>query len=185
MKKKVLSLFLVGAMTAGLVAGCGSSNEGGEASNTVSEGTEAAADGAEGSVTYTNDQIILGVVSETSGDITPSWVNGAGDYTAYQLITGMAPIDCDQDGKWVENPSVLENLEAVDNEDGSKTYTVTIKDGLKFSDGADVTAEDYFYTPAIWASQNKVVSGYEGGIFAPHNTIARAETVTMLYRYYK
>ncbi len=143
MKKKVLSLFLVGAMTAGLVAGCGSSNEGGEASNTVSEGTEAAADGAEGSVTYANDQIILGVVSETSGDITPSWANGAGDYTAYQLITGMAPVEHDQDGKWLENPSVVESIEATDNEDGSKTYTITIKDGLKFSDGTDITAQDY------------------------------------------
>ena len=141
MKKKVLSLFLVGAMTAGLVAGCGSS-EGGETNNAVSEGTEAA-EGAEGSVTYTNDQIILGVISETSGDITPSWANGAGDYTAYQLITGMSPVDYDQEGKWVENPSVVESIEAVDNEDGSKTYTVTIKDGLKFSDGTDITAQDY------------------------------------------
>ena len=143
MKKKVISLFLVGAMTAGLVAGCGNS-ESGEGNNAVSEGTEAtAADGTEGSVTYSNDQIILGVISETSGDITPSWANGAGDYTAYQLIKGMEPVDYDQEGKWVENPSVLEKLEATDNEDGSKTYTVTIKDGLKFSDGTEITAQDY------------------------------------------
>ena len=62
-------------------------------------------------------------------------------------------------------------------------------DGRKAVEGespfVDVTAADYFYTPAIWASQNKVVSGYEDGTFAPYNTIARAETVTMLYRYYK
>lgn len=47
----------------------------------------------------------------------------------------------------------------------------------------DVTNADYFYIPAIWASQNKIVSGYNDGTFAPYNTIARAETVTMLYRY--
>lgn len=142
MKKKVISLFLVGAMTAGLVAGCGSS-ESGEANNTVSDGTEAAVEGTDDSVAYTNDQIILGVISETSGDITPSWANGAGDYTAYKLVIGMAPVDHDKDGKWVENPNVVENIEATDNEDGSKTYTVTIKDGLKFSDGTDITASDY------------------------------------------
>ena len=62
-------------------------------------------------------------------------------------------------------------------------------DGRKPVEGespfSDVTNADYFYTPAIWASQNKIVSGYEDGTFAPYNTIARAETVTMLYRYNK
>ena len=43
----------------------------------------------------------------------------------------MAPIDKDQTGKWIENPAVLEKLDVADNEDGSKTYTVTIKDGFK------------------------------------------------------
>ena len=63
-------------------------------------------------------------------------------------------------------------------------------DGRKAVEGtspfSDVAASDYFCTPAIWAAQNKVVSGYgDGSIFAPYNTIARAETVTMLYRYYQ
>ena len=56
----------------------------------------------------------------------------------------MAPIDKDQTGKWIENPAVLDNLEVTDNEDGSRTYTVKIKDGLKFSDGSDINADDYF-----------------------------------------
>lgn len=142
MKKKLISLFLVGAMTASMVAGCGSNttNEGNNDA-AVDAGTEDVAE--DEAVTYSNKQIILGVVSETSGDITPSWANGAGDYTAYQIVTGMAPVDCDQDGKWVENPSVAESIEAVDNEDGSKTYTVKLKEGLKFSDGTDATAQDY------------------------------------------
>lgn len=58
----------------------------------------------------------------------------------------MAPIDRDQTGKWIENPAVLDNLEVTDNEDGSRTYTVKIKDGLKFSDGSDVNADDYLLT---------------------------------------
>lgn len=149
MKKKLISLFLVGAMTTGMVAGCGSSDKGGNAaegnnnaSDNAVEATETAEEGTS-DVTYSNKQIILGVSSETSGDITPSWVNGAGDYTAYQLITGMAPVSRDRDGKWIQDTYIAENIEATDNEDGSKTYTVTIKDGLKFSDGSDITAEDY------------------------------------------
>ena len=151
MKKKIISLFLVGAMTAGMVAGCGNSGNGSNAAagndsaagdvastEAVEEGTESTFDG-----TYSNKQVILGESTETSGDITPFWVNGASDYDAYKLVTGMAPIENDQTGKWIENPTVLENLEVTDNEDGSRTYTVTIKDGLKFSDGSDINADDY------------------------------------------
>lgn len=151
MKKKLISLFLVGAMTAGMVAGCGNSGNGSNAAagndsaagdvastEAVEEGTESTFDG-----TYSNKQVILGESTETSGDITPFWVNGASDYDAYKLVTGMAPIENDQTGKWIENPTVLENLEITDNEDGSRTYTVTIKDGLKFSDGSDINADDY------------------------------------------
>lgn len=151
MKKKLISLFLVGAMTAGMVAGCGNSGNGsnaaagndsasGDVASTegVEEGTESTFDG-----TYSNKQVILGESSETSGDITPFWVNGASDYDAYKLVTGMAPIENDQTGKWIENPTVLEKLEVTDNDDGSRTYTVTIKDGLKFSDGSDINADDY------------------------------------------
>lgn len=138
MKKKLISLVLVASMVASMAA-CGGNNT--EENNAVSEGTEVAAEGGE--VVYANDQIILGVTSETSGDITPFWANGAGDYTAYQIVTGMAPVEVDSAGKWVQNDTVVESIEAVDNEDGSKTYTVTIKDGLKFSDGSDITAEDY------------------------------------------
>lgn len=141
MKKKLISLFLVGAMTVSMVAGCGSDN--GEGNNAVSEGTEAADAGEAGDVAYANDQIILAVTSETSGDITPSWANGAGDYTAYKLITGTSPVEVDAAGKWVENPNVAENIEVTDNEDGSRTYTVTIKDDLKFCDGSDINADDY------------------------------------------
>lgn len=144
-KKKLISLFLVSAMTTGMVAGCGGNakNEGnnnaavdaGTEEVTAQHGTEATA--------YSNEQIILGVTSETSGDITPYWANGASDYTAYRMVTGMAPIDRDQSGKWVENPNVVDKLETTDNEDGSKTYTITLKEGLKFSDGSAATAEDY------------------------------------------
>lgn len=146
MKKKLISLFLVGAMTASMVAGCGGekAEEGGDAA-VAPEGTEAVAEeGTEdAAATYSNKQVILGVTSETSGDITPYWVNGASDYTAYKLVRGMGPVEVNQDGKWVENPSVAEKIEAVDNADGSKTYTVTLKEGLKFSDGTDATAQDY------------------------------------------
>ena len=51
----------------------------------------------------------------------------------------------------------------------------------------DVPAGKWYETAAQWAYESDIVSGYdleEGKSFAPDNEIARAETVTMLYRYY-
>lgn len=168
MKKKLISLFLVGAMTAGMVAGCGNSGNGSNAAagndsaagdvastEAVEEGTESTFDG-----TYSNKQVIIGESTEPNGDITPYWTNGACDYDAFKLVTGMSPIENDQTGKWIENPTVLENLETTVNEDGSETYTITIKDGLKFSDGSPVTAENYVFFNMFWAS-NEVMTDLE------------------------
>lgn len=154
MKKKLISLFLSCTLIAGMTAGCGSSGNSSDAgkgndsaaSNDVTETTEAQeTETSENTFdgTYSNEQIILGVTSETSGDITPSWANSAGDYTAYKFVVGSTPIELSKEGKWIENPNVAESIEAVDNEDGSKTYTIKIKDGLKFSDGNPITASDY------------------------------------------
>lgn len=184
MKKKLVSLFLVGAMTAGMVAGCGNSGNGNNAAagnnsgaadtdNTV-ESTEAADEESTFDGTYSNKQVILGESSETSGDITPFWANGASDYDAYKIVSqGMEPIVRDQTGKWIENPTVLENLETTDNEDGSKTYTVTIKDGLKFSDGSPVTAQNYVFTNMLCAS-NEFLTDLEASEASAGN-----------YQYYK
>lgn len=186
MKKKLISLFLVGAMTAGMVAGCGNSgngnnaaagNNGGAADTDTDNAVEATETADEESTfdgTYSNKQVIIGDVSETSGDITPHWANGASDYNAYKLVAlGMEPIVNDQTGKWIENPAVLEKLESVDNEDGSKTYTVTIKDGLKFSDGSPITAENYVFTSMLCAS-NEFLTDLEA-----------SEASSGLYQYYK
>lgn len=154
MKKKLISLFLSCTLIAGMTAGCGNSGNSSDAgkgndsaaSNDVTETTEAQeTETSENTFdgTYSNEQIILGVTSETSGDITPSWANSAGDYTAYKFVVGSTPIELSKEGKWIENPNVAESIEAVDNEDGSKTYTIKIKDGLKFSDGNPITASDY------------------------------------------
>lgn len=184
MKKKLISLFLVGAMTTGMVAGCGNSGNGNNAgtgnnsgaSDNAVEATETAEEGEESTFdgTYSNKQVILGESSETSGDITPFWANDASDYDAYKLVAqGMEPIVRDQTGKWIENPTVLEKIESADNEDGSKTYTITIKDGLKFSDGTPITAQNYVFANMLLAS-NEVLTDLEA-----------SEASSGMYQYYK
>lgn len=163
MKKKLLSLFLVGAMAASLLAGCGDKKEqGNDASNTPGESTETAAgkDTETTPVSYSNKQVILGEITEPNGDITPSWTNGATDYDAFKLITGQAPVERDKDGKWIDNPTVAESIEATENEDGSRTYTIKIKDGLLWSNGDPITASDYVFFYMFWGS-NEVLADLE------------------------
>lgn len=158
MKKKLVSVLLVGAMAATMVAGCGSSDEN-TSSNNSADGTEVVEESE--AVTYSNDQVIIGEGSETSGDITPWWVNGASDYDAYKLTTGMGTVEGTSDGQWIYNETVLDGQpEQVENEDGSQTWTFKIKEGLKFSDGTDITAANYVLGYMLWCS-DEVITGCE------------------------
>lgn len=163
MKKKLLSLFLVGAMAASLLAGCGDKKEQGNGTSNTPEGsTETDSDqGTETTpVSYSNKQVILGEITEPNGDITPSWTNGSTDYDAFKLITGLAPVERDRDGKWIDNPTVAESIEATENEDGSRTYTIKIKDGLLWSNGDPITVSDYVFFYMFWGS-NEVLADLE------------------------
>jgi len=60
------------------------------------------------------------------------------------LFSGLAKWAQDESGKLVIVADCAEELvEGVVNEDGTVTYTYTLKDGLKWSDGADLTAKDF------------------------------------------
>ncbi len=86
------------------------------------------------------------------------------------LFAGLAKWTQDAEGKLViEADCVTELVEGVTNEDGTVTYTYTLKDGLKWSDGKDLTAADFVFawnraaSPALSADYNymfDVVKGY-------------------------
>ncbi len=86
------------------------------------------------------------------------------------LFAGLAKWTQDAEGKLViAADCVTELVEGVANEDGTVTYTYTLKDGLKWSDGKDLTAADFVFawnraaSPALSADYNymfDVVKGY-------------------------
>ena len=49
----------------------------------------------------------------------------------------------------------------------------------------DVKEKDYFYKPVIWASEKKIVAGYNDGTFKPQGKCLRRQMVTFLYKYDK
>lgn len=62
------------------------------------------------------------------------------------LFQGLATWSQDKDGKLVIVPAAVEELvEGVQNEDGTVTYTYTLREGLKWSDGKPVTAGDFVF----------------------------------------
>ena len=86
------------------------------------------------------------------------------------LFSGLAKWAQDDNGALVIVPDAAEALvEGVQNADGTVTYTYTLRDGLKWSDGKDVTAADFAFAWQRAASEElgadygymfEVVDGY-------------------------
>ena len=89
------------------------------------------------------------------------------------LFSGLAKWAQDDSGKLVIVPdAATELVKGVENADGTVTYTYTLRDGLKWSDGKDVTANDFEFAWKRAASEElgadygymfEVVDGYNEG----------------------
>ena len=117
----------------------------------AAEGTEGEDQSAEDFESQTADDTLVVGLGELNGDFLGGWTNNAGDvkvrrYMGIEGNNGYQTVVQDEGGKWVNNKAVLaEDPKSEDNEDGSKTVTFKLKDGLKWSDGEPVTADDYLF----------------------------------------
>lgn len=115
---------------------------------------------------------VLSVCLASEPDTIDPALNSAVDGATLlaHLFQGLAKWSQDKDGNLVIVADAAKELvEGVANEDGTVTYTYTLKDGLKWSDGKDVTAKDYEFawkraaSPALAADYGymfEVVDGY-------------------------
>lgn len=110
--------------------------------------------------------LIFGDTTGASGDWEQFWTNNAMDAAVLELTHKQATMEWDFEGAPHVNETAVENLEITENEDGSATYTWTIKDGLVWSDGSPITAEDYVSgillksAPQMVKFKSKLQSGY-------------------------
>ena len=76
--------------------------------------------------------IVYGSSTELGGDFAPDswWTNNATDKMVRNLTNDYTVITTNQGGEYVVNPTIANNIESVVNPDGSKTFTVTINEGL-------------------------------------------------------
>ena len=145
--KKILALVLALALCLSMVA-CGAKKDKDAAGTSLS--------------------VCLASEPDTLDPALNSAVDGA--TMVSHLFSGLAKWAQDAEGKLViVADSVTKLVEGVVNEDGTVTYTYTLRDGLKWSDGKAVTAADFVFawnraaSPALSADYNymfDVIKGY-------------------------
>ena len=132
--KKLLALLLAVAMVLSLVA-C-----------TKTPTTEPTAKPTAGEPAAAMGPSSIAVCLASEPDTIDPALNSAVDGATLvaHLFSGLAKWDQDENGALVIAPDAAKELvEGVVNEDGTVTYTYTLRDGLKWSDGKDVTAADF------------------------------------------
>ena len=140
MKKKLVSAMLVAAMAVSMLAGCGSSaSDSTGTSTSANSGSEAEAS-TEG-LTSTSDGSTLRINLASEPDKLDPALNSSVDGGALASNSFVGLFIFDEDSNAV--PALCDSYTV--SEDGL-TYVFTLKDGLKWSDGSDLTAADFEYS---------------------------------------
>lgn len=131
--KKKLSVLLCAAMVATSLAGCGGSS-GAKTETTAAEASQGGQESA------TEGKILTYAISGEPETLDPTMNNYSNSSVLLQnLFSGLFQLEAD---------GTLTNAmcDSYTVSDDGLVYTFTLKDGLKWSDGSDLTAADFEYT---------------------------------------
>ena len=154
MKKRLLSVFLAAAMAVFLGA-CGGGSDEDVVTNNSDESTVDENAGQTASVRpeAPMGQLIIGSTNDLECDFyDPIYKSNATNYGVYSLLHGYGTIVMNKEGEWMADPMVVADLQSAENEDGTKTYKITLKDGLVWTDDTAVTAKDYVFAVLLESS---------------------------------
>ena len=169
--KRIFALLLVFMLIFSLAA-CGKKDNGGDGGNSEAN-TEKEEEPADTGEEVTAEAGTLAVCLSSEPDTLDPALNSAVDGATMitHLFAGLAKWEQDASGKLTIAPDCAQELvEGVVGEDGKVTYTYTLKDGLKWTDGKDLTANDFVYawqraasagTGADYMYMFEVVDGYD------------------------
>jgi len=139
--RRLMSVMLAAVMTAGLLAGCGSSSGSGSAQSTAAPAESGSSEASTETASAGGDDLTISITdgSEDSMELNTA---KAGTLNALSLCRhvyeGLYKLD--KDGKIV--PGEAKDVQVSD--DGL-TYTFTLRDDITWSDGQPVKAADYVY----------------------------------------
>ena len=165
--KKILSLLLAGLLTLS-VAACGqqqtvTNNDQGSSSSEASQTSEESSDLSSGErPTEPTGQMVIGSITQVINEFYDTgFSTSETNYNMYDLIHGgYDTVVFSKEGEFQYNDTVVASHEETENEDGTKTYTVTINDGLVWSDGTPITAKDYVF--AVLLENSDEMAGVDG-----------------------
>ena len=90
------------------------------------------------------NSIIYASTTELSGDWGRAlWTNNASDKLVRDLMDDHGTVVSDQTGEYLINPTIVKEYTTTENEDGTKTFTITLNDGLVWNNGDPITVEEY------------------------------------------
>lgn len=121
--------------------------------------------------TYTEPEVIqnpvggsitIPVTDAMDANFEEDSYGGGSDGYSSKLIHAYNLAVTNRDGQLVINPMVVESMETTENNDGSKTYTITLHDDLYFNDGTQITAMNYIAYPMLFTSPIGIASGAYG-----------------------
>lgn len=157
MKKKVLSAMLAGTMALSLLSACGSEKPQNIADVTTGSSSAAASSAA---AAPAEKQEMTFVLNNIPDGLDPGVTNNSfAQYVLINCFEGL--VTYDETGSLVGG-----SAESWDISDDGLVYTFHLRDGLKWSDGTPLTAQDFLYsiqrvlTPATAAQYVSMVTGY-------------------------
>ncbi len=145
--KKILCILTAGLLTLSLAA-CSSNNNG-------SNGSSGGSSGGTGPLANT----LVVSAPELSGSYTNGFGNSSYDKWVKDLIHDYSLYSTNEGGEFVLNETAVKNVETETDSAGNKTYTFTLNENLKWSDGTPITAYDYAYSAMLAASKGMTDAG--------------------------
>ena len=154
--KKIASLLLAGLLALS-VAACGqqpvtNNDQGSSSEVSTSESQSSTSSDAEAGQTgekptEPTGQLVIGSINDVLNEFYDTgFSTSETNYNMYHLIHGgYDTVVFTKEGEFQYNDTAVASHEETENEDGTKTYTVSINDGLVWSDGTPITAKDYVF----------------------------------------
>lgn len=181
---RLMSGLLAVLFAAGLFASCNKPQTQptkpaqGDKEKPAGEGTKGSEDKqgekGEGQKAENKNIVIVGDSTELDDNMLGGWTNPSSNSVMREMVWGTASTqDTDLEGRNQINPNFAESIKQSEDKDGNVTFTIKIKKGNKFSDGSEITIDDYLAGILVFASNaiaeidryniegNAVLKGFE------------------------
>lgn len=105
--------------------------------------------------------LIIGHTTMMNGNFfSDLWGSNTSDIDVRSILHEYPLVAWTSNGEYQVNGTVVRTLETTTADNGDRTYTVTLYDDLKYSDGSDITAKDYVFNFLLMSSpQIRELSG--------------------------